>query len=162
VSVVFTDDEILALILEPKPLPHDYRKRLGLRQKHGHREQELSVQGAEAHEFRIILRQSSIDPLNFSVILSVIVPGTNRIFRLRRYNSKTHQHSNRLEQSDRFYRFHIHQSTERYQEAGWDEDSYAEPTERFADLRGAIKCMFQDCGFILPEGGEQLILFEES
>lgn len=161
-SVVFTDDEILALILEPKPLPHDYRKRLSLRQKHGHREQELTVQGAEAHELHTILRQSSIDPLDFSAILSVTVPGTNRIFRLRRYNSKTHQHSNRLEGSDRFYSFHIHQATERYQQAGWDEDSYAEPTERFADLYGAITCMFQDCGFILPEGGEQLILFEES
>ena len=160
-SVVFTDDQIRALILEPKPLPHDYRKGLSLRQKRGHCEQELTIQGAEAHEFHIILRQSSIDPLNFSVILSVTVPGTNRIFRLRRYNSKTHQHSNRLEGSDKFYSFHIHQATERYQEAGWDEDSYAEPTERFADLHGAIKCMFQGCGFILSEG-EQLILFEES
>jgi hypothetical protein len=161
VSIIFTDDQIRALILEPKPLPPDYRRRLRLRQKRGHREQELSVQGAEGHEFHIILRQSSIDPLNFSVILSMTGPGTNRIFRLRRYNSKTHQHSNRLEGSDRFYSFHIHQATERYQEAGWDEDSYAEPTERFADLHGAIKCMFQDCGFILPEA-EQLILFEES
>ena len=160
-SIVFTDDQIRALILEPKPLPHDYRKRLSLRQKRGHREQELTIQGAEAHEFHIILRQSSIDPLNFSVILSVTVPGTNRIFRLRRYNSKTHQHSNRLEGSDRFYSFHIHQATERYQEAGWDEDSYAEPTKRFADLHSAIKCMFQDCGFILPEA-EPLTLFEES
>ena len=109
----------------------------------------------------MILRQSSIDPLNFSVILSVTVPGTNLIFRLRRYNSKTHQHSNRLEGSDKFYSFHIHQATERYQEAGWDEDSYAEPTGRFTDLHGAIKCMFQDCGFILPEA-EPLTLFEES
>ena len=67
----------------------------------------------------------------------------------------------RSEGSDKFYSFHIHQATERYQEAGWDEDSYAEPTERFADLHGAIKCILQDCGFILPEG-EQLILFEES
>jgi len=68
VSIVFTDDQIRALILEPKPLPHDYRKRLRLRQKRGHREQELSVQGAEGHAFHIILRQSSIDPLNFSVM----------------------------------------------------------------------------------------------
>jgi hypothetical protein len=60
-----------------------------------------------------------------------------------------------------FYSFHIHQATERYQEAGWYEETYAEPTDRFADLHGAIKCMLKDCGFILPEG-EQFVLFEES
>lgn len=160
-SVVFTDDQIGALIREQKPLPRDYKSSLGLRQKRGHRERELTTQGAEGHEFHITLRQSSIDPLNFSVILGVTVPDTNRIFRLRRYNSKTHSHSNRLERSDMFYSFHIHQATERYQEAGWDEEAYAEPTDRFADLHGAIKCMLQDCGFILPEG-EQLDLFKES
>ncbi len=160
-SVVFTDDQIRALIREPKPLPRDYRTSLGLRQKRGHRERDLTIQGTEGHDFHITLRQSSIDPLNFSVILGVTVPGTNRIFRLRRYNSKTHSHSNRLERSEMFYSFHIHQATERYQEAGCDEETYAEPTDRFADLHGAINCMFKDCGFILPEG-EQLVLFEES
>lgn len=157
-SVLLTDDQIRALIQESKPLPSDYQSRLKLRQKRGHRQGELAVQGEDGHEFHIILRQSLIDPLNFSAILGVTVPGTNRIFRLRRYNSKSHPHSNRLEKADMFYSFHIHQATERYQEAGWDEEAYAESTDRFADLHGAIKCMLQDCGFILPEG-EQLILF---
>jgi len=161
VSIVFTDDEIRALIREAKPLPRDYKANLVLRQKRGHRERELTIQGAEGHEFHIILRQSSIAQLDFSVILGVTVPGTNRVFRLRRYNSRTHQHSNRLEESDEFYSFHIHQATERYQEAGCNEEAYAEPTDRFADLHGAINCMLQDCGFILPDG-EQLDLFKES
>jgi len=157
VSVVFTDNQIKELIQEEKPLSHDYKARLELRKKRGHDERELTIQGSEGHDFHIILRQSSIDRLNFSVILGVTVPGTNRIFRLRRYNSKSHQHSNRLEESDKFYSYHIHQATARYQEAGWEEEAYAKPTDRFSDLHGAIKCMLQDCAFILPEG-EQLTL----
>lgn len=40
--------------------------------------------------------------------------------------------------------------TERYQAAGYEEDHYAETTDRFADLGGAIQCMLQDCAFELP------------
>jgi hypothetical protein len=55
VSVVFTNDQIKAMIQELKPLPHDYKSRLGLRQKRGHSERKLIIQGAEGHEFHIIL-----------------------------------------------------------------------------------------------------------
>jgi len=95
-SVVFTDDQIAALVSEPKPLPRDPRKTLALRDKRGHREQDYIVEGGDGHEFHIILRQSTRNPLDFSAILAVEVPGTNRIFRLRRYNSRTHPHTNRL------------------------------------------------------------------
>jgi hypothetical protein len=158
-SVVFPDDQIEKLLREPKPLPGEYRARLSLRQKRGHRVQDMRVQGAEGHEFHILLRQSSADPLDFSVILGVTVPGTNRVFRLRRYNGKSHRHSNRLEGEPPFYDFHIHCATRRYQEGGSDEEAYAERTDRFADLSGALNCLLADCGFILPTG-EQLALFQ--
>jgi len=38
-------------------------------------------------------------------------------------------------------------ATERYQELGAKEDSYAEPTDRFTDLGGAIDCLLADCSF---------------
>ncbi len=159
-SITYTDEQIETLIREPKQLPKDYRAHLALREKRGHREQNYVLRGQEENEFQIILRQSRSNPLNFSVILAVIVPGTNRVFRLRRYNSRTHAHSNHLEKHKFAYLCHIHQATARYQEAGSDEESFAESTDRFSDLDGALDCMLKDCGFILPEG-DQLGLFEE-
>ena len=58
-------------------------------------------------------------------------------------NGKNHQHTNRLE-SETFHDFHMHTATERYQDAGFREDTYAERTDRFADVFGAYRCLVQD------------------
>ena len=159
-AVAFTDVEIAALIEEPKVLPVDYRSRLVLRAKRGHKEQELLVRGSEQHEFHLILRQSTKDAFDFSVILGVVVPGSNRIFRLRRYNSQGHQHTNSIERTTVMFGPHMHMATARYQELGTVEEAYAESCERYSTLAEAVDCLLHDCGFILPEG-EQLSLFEE-
>lgn len=150
--VTLRDSEIEALMSEVKQLPNDFERRLQLKAKTGHRERELSVTGEAGGQFRVVLRQSSINPLDFSVILGHLPPNSNTVFRLRRYNGKSHQHSNKLE-GDRFYDFHIHYATERYQDAGWKEDSFAKPTDRFHDFQGALNCLFSDAHFLLP-GGE--------
>jgi hypothetical protein len=80
------------------------------------------------------------------VILACLPPNSSTFFRLRRYNGRGHEHTNKLEH-ERFYNFHIHTATERYQEEGAREDGYAEQTDRYHDLNGAINCMFADCGF---------------
>lgn len=153
-----TDVEIDRLLREAKPLPLDYVSELALRPKRGHREQELSVIGREGHNFRIILRQSLLNPVELSVILAVIPQSSTSAFRLRRYNGRSHEHTNRIER-DRFYDFHVHIATERYQEAGLDPDGYAEPSSRFGDLHAAVDCLIQDCGFELQQGA-QLGLFD--
>jgi hypothetical protein len=150
-----TDNEIIALIQEDKPLPENYQSRVQTRPKRGHRERELEVAGsASGHTFRVILRQSSINILDFSVILAWIPPQSNCAFRLRRYNGKSHEHTNALE-GDKFYAFHIHQATARYQRSGLREDSFAEPTDRYQDLAGALRCMIADCGFRMPPNHQQ-------
>jgi hypothetical protein len=68
---------------------------------------------------------------------------------LQRYNGKNHEHTNPIE-GETFYDFHIHQATERYQEIGASEDTYAKPTDRFADFQQGITCMLKDCGFEMP------------
>jgi len=148
-SVLLSDDDIQRLINEPKPLPPNYHLRLRLKPKRGHKEADLDFQGTEGSSFRLILRQSVSNPLDFSVILAYCVPRTNIIFRLRRYNGKSHEHTNRLE-GDRFYDFHIHQATRRYQEVGLREDAYAEPTDRYADLQDALQCLLSNCEFEIP------------
>ena len=148
--VRLNERDIARLIQERKPLPDDYQSHIELRAKRGHRERELDVTGSDGDEFRLILRQSTHNTLDFSVILAYRLPGSNEVFRLRRYNGRSHIHSNSIERQTFYYEFHAHQATERYQEIGAREDSYAEPTDRYSDIQSALDCMFQDCGFELP------------
>ena len=91
-----TDDEIQALLHEPKRLPEDYSTRLRPKPKRGHTEAELVVQGDAGSEFRVVIRRSNRNRLDFSVILIYRVPGSTKVLRLRRYNGKSHQHTNPL------------------------------------------------------------------
>lgn len=147
------------MIHEQKPLPDNYGSRVQLRKKRGHKESELDVSGESGTQYRLILRQSDFNMLDFSVILAVNPSDSNQLFRLRRYNGKHGEHTNKIE-GDKFYDFHIHQATERYQESSWDEDAFAEVTDRFADIHEALQCMIKDCGFETPQD-TQSSLFSE-
>lgn len=140
-------------------MPQDYRLRMQLKQKRGHKERELDLQGVNGHEFRLILRKSDINPLDFSVVIAYCRPQSNQLFRLRRYNGKSHEHTNHIE-GDRFYDFHIHTATQRYQELGTREDGYAEPATRYADYHTALGCLLSDCGIDFPVGGQISFLGE--
>jgi len=153
-SILLTDTEILALTGEAKPLEPGYRSRLQLRPKQGHRERELDITGQQGSEFRLILRQNLLNVFDFSVILAYTVQSSSQIFRLRRYNGKSHEHTNKIERQT-FYDFHIHVATERYQHSGLREDAYAEVTNRYGDFQGALDCLIQDCGLVLPSNGQE-------
>ena len=99
-----SDSEIAALLREQKVLPADYAKKMAAKPKRGHSESELDLRGEDSSEFRI-------NPLDFSVILAYRIPESNQVFRLRRYNGRSHEHTNPLE-GETFYDFHIHMATE--------------------------------------------------
>ena len=88
-AVTYLDQEIESLVQERKPAPADWRNRIRLKPKRGHDEEQLDLTGDAGNEFRLIFRQNKINPLDFSVILAVRVPGSSQIFRLRRYNGKS-------------------------------------------------------------------------
>jgi hypothetical protein len=155
-----TDAQIATLILEPKPLATGSAASLKLRPKRGHRERELDLTGAAGSEFSLILRQNSINVLDFSLILAVRVPGSNQFFRLRRYNGKSHEHTNHIE-GQTFYDFHIHMATERYQDRGTREDGYAEPTGSYADFHGALQCLLQDTNILVPPDPQGALFGED-
>jgi len=157
VATFLTDEQIFSLISERKSLPQDFRAKLSLKDKPGQKEREFDLLGEDGNRFRIILRQSRINPLNFSAILGYLPPGVNRPFRLTRYNGK-HRHTNRMEKQT-FDGFHIHLATERYQEVGLDEEAYAEITDRYGDFNAAFQCMLDECGFEIARG-PQKPLFE--
>jgi len=119
----------------------------------------LDITGENESDFRLIFRQSLLNPLDFSIILAYRPSHSNILFRLRRYNGKSHEHTNIIE-GETFYDYHIHQATERYQEIGAREDSYAEQTDRFSEFNQAISCLIMDCGLEIPSG-TQRPLFEE-
>ncbi len=152
--VRLTDEEIEQLLAVKKSLPPDFRKLLQLKPKRGHDERELEVRSEDGSEFHLILRQSRLNKLDFSVILGYRLPGSSELFRLRRYNGKHGEHTNRLEAGQSFYDFHVHLATARYQDLGMAEDTYAEPTDRYSDLDSALQCMLRECGFEPARGGQ--------
>jgi hypothetical protein len=158
-SAKYSDAEIAQMITERKPLPEDYRSRAQLHEKRGHKERELDIVGERGTQFRLILRQSNFNTLDFSIILAVSPVDSSLLFRLRRYNGKSHEHTNPLE-GDTFYDFHVRQATERYQESGAREDTFAEVTGRYADFHSALRCMLKDCGFEVPQGSQALLFGE--
>ncbi len=158
-AITFSDDEIAALVHERKPLPDNWRTRTRLRPKPGHREAQLILEGDAGNEFHVILRLNSNNLLDFSVILAVRVPQSNRIFRLRRHNGKSHEHKNLIE-NETFYDFHIHTATARYQELGTREDAYAEPTDRYGNYDESLQCLVRDASLVVPPN-EQMSMFWE-
>jgi len=146
-----SDKEIEQLLGERKSLPLDYRAKLKHRPKSGHSESELEITGECGNIFRVVMRQNLINKLDFSVILGFRPKESSRLFRLRRYNGKSHEHTNSVEKN-RFYGFHIHTATLRYQQLGAREDSFAEKTDRYSDIHGAFDCLVGDCNFELPPG----------
>lgn len=148
-DIILSDNEISELMKEPKPFPDNYQNLFQTKSKKGHKEQELSIPRSDGSQFKVILRQNQINPLDFSLILGYVPPKKTTVFRLRRYNSKSHPHTNSIEKRN-FYDFHIHQATERYQKAGFDEDAYAQPYPGYANVQGALDCMVEDCAIILP------------
>ncbi|MDE0237631.1 MAG: hypothetical protein OXN95_10445 [bacterium] len=133
--VIYSDAEITALIAEPKYFPGSGAS-LQLRQKRGHSEQHVELESDSGADFALVLRQNSQNQFDFSIILTVRPIGTASLFRLRRFNGRSHKHRNTIE-GDVFFDFHIHTATERYQRIGAREDAYAEPTTQFASFQSA-------------------------
>jgi len=118
--MVLDDAQIQTLLAEPKPIVELAALNPTVA-KGRHRESQRSVVRVNGSAFRLIVRQSILDPSDFSVILAHELPETTGLFRLRRHNGDSHDHPNRLEGST-VRGFHVHLATERYQLAGYRED----------------------------------------
>src|SRR3954447_8401879 len=149
--LILTEQAITELIAERKQIPDGLQpiSRMTERNKHLRREYELACP-ATGNSFVIKLRRSTLNPFDFSVILGYRLPGLNTLFLLRRYNGKSHYHTNHLDENVRFRGFHIHEATERYQNSGDKVEHFARITMRYADIDGAIDCMLADSGFRAP------------
>ena len=149
---ILSDKEIEDLVLEPKGIPEGLSPLRKLTQHGMHERKDFQVESKNnsGNEFTIMVRRSMLNPLDFSVILGYKVPGTNMIFRLRRYNGSNHDHTNPLERTA-LTGFHVHKATERYQRQGAREDTFAEITSGHSSLDTAIRALLRECGFNPPE-----------
>ncbi len=141
-EVMYSDQEIAELMRESKVLPNDWRIQV-------YKHEKLIVEGNNGNTFCIRIRQNNVNPLDFSVILTVCVPLSNQDFRLRRYNGSTSPHNNPIEKEE-VVGFHIHFATERYQLKGLDEETYANQTTQYCDLDSALQCLLDDANFEEP------------
>jgi hypothetical protein len=121
----------------------------------------LELRGTEGSAFRVFLRQTELNHLDFSVILAYEWRAAGRLMILRRYNGLSHEHENVLESEPAFYGYHIHTVTERYQRSGFKEEHYAVPTDRYNDIPGALGCLFADCGFAIDPAPQTELLDRE-
>ena len=143
-SYYFTDEEIRGLISEEKIFPGSIEEIMNFKESDGHKRASIALPRSDGSRFIIKLRQNQNDINDFSAIFAFQEKNSNKDFKLRRYNGKSHEHSNKLE-GNKYYAFHIHIATQRYQDAGRKEESYAEETNRYSDIANALKCMLQDC-----------------
>ncbi len=143
-SYYFTDEEINNFVVEEKQFSGTVNGFMIFKESDGHKRSSAIIGRSDGSQYIIKLRQSTHNVNDFSAIIAYQSKGTNKDFKLRRYNGKSHEHSNRLE-GNKFYNFHIHIATERYQNIGRKEESFAKETNRYSNLYGALECMIKDC-----------------
>ncbi len=148
---ILTDAEIQRLIEEEKVLPANWQDCLNLKTaKDAQLRNKLEVTGSAGSNFVVYLRRLELDVFCFSAILAYKRLDTGTTFRLRRYNGKDHAHTNKIEMNEILFEYHIHKATQRYQEGGFDEDQFAEATDRYSTINEAIGLLVDQCGFLRP------------
>lgn len=164
---ILKDSEIEALLEEQKILPQSWQNQFQVKDKSNfqHQERSVEIKRALGNSFRVILRKNKINIFDFSIILTFL-DKDGKEYRLIRYNGKhPSEHTNKWEkergQDDAKFppSFHIHKATERYQEAGYPIDGYAEVFTGYHDFPSALHCFFEENNFIKPKSS-QLELFD--
>ncbi|MBW8051333.1 MAG: hypothetical protein FVQ77_13540 [Cytophagales bacterium] len=159
-EIFFTDKEIQDLLNEKKHLVVTLDDLLhNMKPKKGHKQAEQFIKRTDGSSFVLKIRVSNENTLDFSAILGFVPANRTNTFLLRRYNGKSHEHRNRLEKEVFFYDFHIHTATERYQREGAKEEHYAETTDRYSNIQGALDCLIKDCNIELPPNSQVNIQF---
>ena len=133
-------EELLAQLRASKKTPISKWKESS--KAKGHWQAEMQVKDSEGNVFRIYQRQNAIIADNFSCgIVWLAMDGMS--VPLGRYNGSDHVHSNPVEGTSFAFVCHIHAATERYGNSS-KPDKYAEQTDRYSALPGALRAMTQD------------------
>jgi len=89
------------------------------------------------HDFVLFTRQSTVISDSFSAGLRWKSKTGEEVI-LMRCNGSDHPHGNAIERQEFAAQTHIHRATERYIVAGKKVESFAQPTETYTTLSGAL------------------------
>lgn len=135
------DEQIAQLLSEPKVIVSKKRWATSA----GHSRQDYVVRSKDGkNDYSLYLRQSTHLQGAFSCGL-IWSPKSQDKLTLTRYNGYEHEHTNHIEGEKFTKQCHIHIATERYIEAGFKPDEYAQATDRFSTLDAALLCLLTDC-----------------
>ncbi|MGA4530007.1 DUF6978 family protein [Ectopseudomonas chengduensis] len=141
-DIILTDEQIERLISSPKTVTSPgarWKTQRGSRQRNF----DLESEGGKLR-FLLYLRQNERIRDSFSCGLLYFHAGGERVT-LARYIGSDHPHYNPLDGTRSDNHCHIHRATERYMSAGRKAEHYAESTDRYTDLDGALRAMIEDC-----------------
>nr|WP_319539749.1 hypothetical protein [uncultured Methanospirillum sp.] len=151
--MILSDFEIQEYIGEKKRLKQKLRRLVFHKKNIGNEEARFEIVGETGRKYELLITRNSIFIESFSIVLLYVNELHTKRFRLRRYNGKHASiHKNFIEKTKFVDCFHIHYATERYQRAGYDEDKFAEETDRFTSIPEALDCLFADCNIMLGTG----------
>lgn len=140
-----TDDKIADLLSCPKRLTNPQARS---KNKNGHDQVNYKVVASDSsgHNFELYKRQNLRDGMedDFSCGISWIAPNGETLT-LKRYNGSSHNHPNHLEKEKLGHTCHIHIATEKYIQANRKAEGYAEATEKYNTVEGALHCLVNDC-----------------
>jgi hypothetical protein len=118
------------------------------RMKDGHEEVNYKVEALDepGHKFEVYKRQNMREGMedDFSCGISWIAPNGETLT-LKRYNGPNHNHTNHLEKESLGYIHHMHLATENYIKANRKAEGFAEKTDRYKTVDGALHCLVTDC-----------------
>lgn len=151
---ILTDQQITDFINEKKNISGIPEPSFKSRRSSQHFEQD--IEGERGNMFKIIIRVSNKNPMDFSVILAVKIG--SKLFRLKRYNGDSHDHTNEIEK-EHISGCHIHKATQRYQEKGYREEGYAQKSDKYSDWKKALSILINENNFQINVPKEQRRLF---
>jgi hypothetical protein len=159
-----SDDKITELLNCPKHLTNPQTRN---KQKDGHEQVNYKVIAIDGsgHEFEVYKRQNLVHGMedDFSCGISWVAPNGETLT-LKRYNGPSHDHPNHLEKVNLGYNCHIHKATEKYIKANRKAEGFAEVSNRYSTVEGALHCLITDCRITgiqtTPDDLSQLKLFE--
>ncbi len=135
-----TDDKIADLLNCQKKLTNPQARS---KVKEGHQQFNFKVIALDGinHVFELYIRQNLREGMedDFSCGISWIAPNSETLT-LKRYNVPNHDYPNHLEKVRLGYNCHIHIATEKYIKANRKAEGFAEITDRYNSLSGALHC----------------------
>ncbi len=113
-------------------------------EKYKHKSRNFKVvDNSGDHTFSLFMRQSTEIEDDFSCGLLLNMP-SGETLTLARYNGCSHSHKNHIENEKLEFSCHIHKATEKYIQAGKKAEGYAETTDRYRSVEGALHCLMLD------------------